>query len=110
MTFFRREGENPMKHFGSYLTIAGTVPYLSRTGGSKPPCAILFGNDLRVGLHIWQSPCNTEVTSEMFHRIFAFTPKKRHILFTIRRKVFKLQSSATVRWKAETLSFQMHCS
>ena len=27
MTFFRREGENPMKHFGSYLTIAGTVPY-----------------------------------------------------------------------------------
>ena len=26
MTFFRREGENPMKHFGSYLTIAGTVP------------------------------------------------------------------------------------
>ena len=28
MTFFRREGENPMKHFGSYLTIAGTVPYV----------------------------------------------------------------------------------
>ena len=26
MTFFRREGENPMKHFGSYLTIAGAVP------------------------------------------------------------------------------------
>ena len=29
MTFFRREGENPMKHFGSYLTIAGTVPYVT---------------------------------------------------------------------------------
>ena len=28
MTFFRREGENPMKHFGSYLTVAWTVPYL----------------------------------------------------------------------------------
>ena len=26
MTFFRREGENPMKHFGSYLTIVWTVP------------------------------------------------------------------------------------
>ena len=28
MTFFRREGENPMKHFGSYLTIAWAVPYV----------------------------------------------------------------------------------
>ena len=25
---FRRKGENPMKHFGSYLTIAGAVPYV----------------------------------------------------------------------------------
>ena len=47
--------------------------------------------------HTWHSPCNSEVTSDMFHRIFALTPKKRHILSMIKRKVFKLQSSATMR-------------
>ena len=47
--------------------------------------------------HIWHSPCNSEVTSEMFYRIFALTPKKRHILSMIKREVFKLQSSATMR-------------
>ena len=35
MTFFRREGENPMKHFGSYLTIAGTVPIVARQNNDQ---------------------------------------------------------------------------
>ena len=37
-----------------HIVLCGAfIYYMLSTGGSKPPCAILFGNDLRVGLHIF---------------------------------------------------------
>merc|ERR1711951_53334 len=41
------------KPMSTIVLFGAFIYYLLSTGGSKPPCAILFGNDLRVGLHIF---------------------------------------------------------
>ena len=51
MTFFRREGENPMKHFGSYLTIAGAVPYVIKICLNKSQIQVSPGQMVTLAMH-----------------------------------------------------------
>ena len=78
-----------MKHFGSYLTIAGAVPYviyklINSIYGENLGCVLL--------VHKWHSPCNSEVTSEMFHRIFALTPKNLYTLLRLKEKYWSYRA------------------